>query len=1025
MCNRKVQLLRRLTITIVFLTPQLLTLSVARVPARAQSQAKLLVQNSHTLAVTSLAYNPSGTVVASGSKDFTIKIWDIRSGVLLQNLVGHSREVTCLTFSATGRYVVSGSLDGTVRLWDVETGQVAHTMVGHKSEILAVAISPNDRYVASAGGWFGEDSDNSVKLWDVQTGTLLSTLEGHTGRVNSIAFSPNGQSLISGSHDATIKIWSVSSRSLRASYDNLVRENPGTRPWAAPVIYVASSPDNVTFAAFTYGSMQFRNLSNGETIRAISVPYVTAVVISPDWKTILVGPVLEAQTQLIRTDTGNPIAYFPESAKSLRAISFSPDSKAFASGDVDGNIKVWNTNSQRPFRSFSSNAFSATAATLNPSGTIIAWATHNKIKLWDIRAGKMLASIEGHSSRVNCLVFSPDGKYLASGSAEDSVRVWSVPSGQLIRLVGNKDIIHAVAFSPDGRTLASGSTNKENNELAVKLCDWRSGRLIRRLMIHRPETLSSFSDSEPKIMKVSFSPVKTTPQPIPSPFFGAPDVVLSIQFSPDGKRIASGSTYQVANIWNLNTGVMLHELKGHNYSVTSVAFSPNGAMLVTSGTDVKIWDSFSGRLLNTLDKHNDYINMVDVSPNGRTIASASNDRTIKVWDATTGSLLKDLVHHGSGVNSVKYSPDGKLLVSASIDATVNLSSFETGAAVATIVSFHDNSWIANTPDGYCISSPGASRYVSWRLDGSVYSFSSFQAKYVKPELVLDRLRTGFSPVTAKVLENQPVTVRDPSISISAEEARFREKWKSMRFYALVIGVGHYKSNAFGKPKTPLKNANEVARVLQFNYGIQVKLLSDTTRSDLIRALDSYRSILDDNSSLLIYYTGHGAYDDASGVAYWQPADAEPRDSATWVSSDDIMNQVRAMNARHILVVADSCFSGGISESSLAGQMWRSEPMIYLDKRMTNPSRMLMSSTDKDFTDDEGPDGYSFFTHAFLRGLKSTDSNIFSAEQLFENYIRVYVAANVNQNPQFKHMRNMARPGQYMGDGNFIFIRQRR
>jgi len=241
-------------------------------------------------------------------------------------------------------------------------------------------------------------------------------------------------------------------------------------------------------------------------------------------------------------------------------------------------------------------------------------------------------TLTGHSDCLDSVAYSPDGRYLASGSRDNTIKIWEVATGKVRTITGHSGWVFSVAYSPDGRYLASGSADK-----TIKIWEVATGKQLRTLTDHSM-------------------------------------TVWSVAYSPDGRYLASGSLDKTIKIWEVATGTELRTLTGYSIGVLSVVYSPDGHYLASGSNDntIKIWEVATGKQLRTPTGHSEVVRSVVYSPDGRYLASGSQDKTIKIWEVATGKELRTLTGHSQTVFSVAYSPDGRYLASGSGDRTIKI-----------------------------------------------------------------------------------------------------------------------------------------------------------------------------------------------------------------------------------------------------------------------------------------------------------------------------------------------------------------
>jgi len=239
-----------------------------------------------------------------------------------------------------------------------------------------------------------------------------------------------------------------------------------------------------------------------------------------------------------------------------------------------------------------------------------------------------------------------------------------------------------------------------------------------------------------------------------------------------------------------------------------------------------------------------------------------------------------------------------------------------------------------------------------------------------------------------------------------------------KYYALIIGINNYRY--LNKLSTAVNDSNVLEILLKKGYGFDTFLINkEASRTTIMKKINELREIIYPNDKLLIYYAGHGCYNEETEKAYWLPVDAEKNDTTNWIIADTITSSIKSIPAKHVLIVSDSCYSGTLTRRKItvdiASKMSR---LNYLNKMLRKKARVLISSGGNEPVVDDNGNGHSVFAAALIKALKNPNKDIFTAEELFVNHIKESVAGKTKQIPEYKLIRDSGHDG-----GDFVFIRK--
>ena len=549
----------------------------------------------HKNAVTTLAYHPEKPILASGSFDKTVKLWDLKTGKEIVTLLGHTDNVNSVAFSPNGERLASASRDLSVRVWDharyaSEPDASVIVLKGHEKPVTSVAFHPDypkrqllasgssDRTVKSGS------SERAIKLWNLETGQLdrnLTAPEGELGDVESLTFSANGKLLISGggqgSQRGEMLVWDAETGKLRGSHYGL----------SDRIFHVAASRDGKIAAAGADGLLRIWNHN------ASSEPLV-----------------------------------FRADPQTITGVAFAPDGFSLATTGDSGRVSLWNSSAGSETLTLAAPG-SMKSIAFNPKGPYLATAgaPRGEVRVWNLdQPDQPMPPILGHKGSVFCIAFSPDGKYLASGGGDHTARIVDFlnPDKPAVILEALTARVHALAYRPDGNLIASAGEDAE----IIHLHDPATGKLLKTLEGHD-------------------------------------NGILCLAFSPDGVWLASGSYDKTVRLWNLDTGKD-YRLDGHTMSVNAVAFNPNGLTLASASSDksIRVWTLEKRELAFKLEGAPGPVQSLAYHPGGGRLASIAQDRMIRIWDVVTRQEILEFEEHVGTLRCVAFSADGRSLAGA-------------------------------------------------------------------------------------------------------------------------------------------------------------------------------------------------------------------------------------------------------------------------------------------------------------------------------------------------------------------------
>lgn len=730
--------------TILFLIP---------VYVNATDPIEMVIQLGHNHRIISLAFSPDNKFVYSGSYDFTVKLWDIRTGKEVRTYKGLDtwpmdivvspdgesvyfcgKEIVCwdtktakirkkiqafynytddIDITRDGKYLAAGTSGSdlmrqqkksTIKIWDTGTWELIKEFPSQSYEVYGLSFSYDGKTLATAGCYVDETKEYpyiyNIIIWDVKTGKAMHTIPGPPGLEYAMAYSPNGKYVAYyAKEEEQVKVIEVKSGKKVQTFrvDSLFITNIKFSPRGNSLLYSTFSDDfmtgYVTLSDVESGELIINGSHDGDVL-AINFSADGKYIASGDDKSVIKVWDIQKQAELVR---------FEQKFGSIYSVALTHDKKSVFAGSNEGRFRVWDINNLRLQWWYKGEQYYSPVfyGSFSQDGSSLVVDTVNNIRIFDTENGKERASFEGKGP----FVLLPGGNrclYLANKPWDDKYwfTIGNIQTGKMERHLDiHTPDIDVMDISPDGKYIATSIWNTRYLESAQEGPDPYHTELDYSTVFLWDLV------TEKKVWEVSANSVR----------------INSISFLPDGNSIGLGG-------W-----LDLEWVSQGTQSYMFFNFNPGYFVM---------WDTIQGPLESWQDSIYDTDSSISdfvFSHNGNKVYTAGKNIRLRnlgdVYD-----YEQEFTQHKRYITSLDISPDEKYLVSGSNDTTVRLLNLENNQSVS-LVSDGDE-WLIFTDDGYYDCSRNGGQFVAIVQGMNVFNIDQFAAKYNRPDIILKRMELG-------------------------------------------------------------------------------------------------------------------------------------------------------------------------------------------------------------------------------------------------------------------------------------------
>lgn len=615
----------------------------------------------HLNSVNSVRVSPDCQLIASGSLDFTIKLWSLDTLTELSTLKGHSDEVWSVTFFHSNTHLASASKDSTIIVWNLLKFEPEFMLTGHEGGVQTIIVSKDDKFILS-----GSD-DCRLKVWNLAEKKLEFELTSHSDSIKTLALSHNGEFIASGSSDRTIRLWdfyeNIEVFVLNCSGEvNTLVILPGDG-------HLVSGTDDgkIVIWSLETRTEEFVYCGHSEPVYSISL--------SDDGKTLVTG---SADLLIKVIDLEKRVEKFTlaSNADAINSLQISPNNKFIVTGSADHLVKIWSLERRLEQATLDAKNGRINALALSSnSHFLLAASDESEIVAWNLNTFQEEFRLCGHLGSVTCILLTKDGKYAMSGSTDEQVKIWNLTEkNEEFSFTDHKSEIVSLALSHNNQFLAASGEdltiilwNMRKKEKVWELSN--SGNKTPSLMFSTNDFFLFSANEEHRIQAFN-----TTTSKLEYSLSGHLSLILAIAVVNTGKLLITSDQEGLIKVWNILERKEEYTLKGHAGPASSLDVLKNGKWLVSGSSDksIKIWDIEEKRVEFMFNSLADDINAIKFSDIGDKVFAGCSDGCIKVWGIGEKNEEFALFGHSAGIKDLALAPDDQYCVSVSLDNTVKV-----------------------------------------------------------------------------------------------------------------------------------------------------------------------------------------------------------------------------------------------------------------------------------------------------------------------------------------------------------------